>query len=58
MMIMTCFVSPVNQKGKYTREKVNRKREYLLKLSREKIKMARKVKNATLKQHLMTLIYC
>ena len=54
----TCFVNPINRKGKYTREKVNRKGEYLLKLSWEKIKMARKVKNMTWKQHLTTLIYC
>ena len=58
MIMTTCFVNPINRKGGYTREKINRKGEYLLKLTREKIKIARKVKNATWKQHLMTLIYC
>ena len=58
MTMTTSFVNPINRKGEYTREKVNQKGEYLLKLSREKIKIARKVKSATWKQHLMTLIYC
>ena len=48
MMMMTMFfVNHINQKGNYTTEKVNQKEEYLLKLSQEKIKMARKAKNAT-----------
>ena len=50
MMMTMCFVNHLNQKGKYTTEKVNGKGKYLLKLSWEKIKMVRKVRNATWKQ--------
>ena len=48
MMMMTMFfVNYINRKGNYTREKVNQRGEYLLKLSQEKIKMRRKAKNTT-----------
>ena len=52
------FCEPHQPKRKVYKREVNQKGEYLLKLSREKIKTARKVKNMTWKQHLMTLIYC
>ena len=61
-MMMTMpmfFVNHINRKENYTTEKVNQKEEYLLKFSQEKIKMARKAKkakNTTWKQNLMTLI--
>ena len=52
------FVNHINRKENYTTGKVNQKEEYLLKVSQEKIKMARKAKNTTWKQNLMTLILC
>ena len=48
MMMMTCFVNPINRKGEYTREKVNQKGEYLLKLSRGKNKNSKKGKKCDL----------
>ena len=58
MMMQMFFVNHINRKENYTTEKVNQKEEYLLKVSQEKIKMARKAKNTTWKQNLTTLILC
>ena len=55
-MMPMFFVNHINRKENYTTEKVNQKEEYLLKLSQEKIEMARKAKNTSWKQNLTTLI--
>ena len=58
IMMQMFFVNHIHRKEDYTTGKVNQKEEYLLKVSQEKIKMARKAKNTTWKQNLMTLILC
>ena len=46
--MMMCFVNPINQKGKYTREKVNRKGRVFIKVVMGKNKNGKKGKKRDL----------